>query len=61
MFHQGAKVQRDLPPAKPHIQAARKAYDAIEFSAKNEAYRFAMANQRKSWARRWLKAYNKSF
>lgn len=61
MFHQGAKVKRDLPPANQRIEAARKAYDAIEFDAKNEAYRFALANQRKTWARRWLKDYNKSF
>jgi hypothetical protein len=61
MFHQGAKVRRDLPPAKPRIQAARKSYDAIEFSAKNEAYRFALANKKRSWAKRWLRSNGQSF
>jgi hypothetical protein len=56
MFHQGAKVKRDLPPTTPRIQAARDALDSTEFSRKNEAHRMALANRNKPWARRWLRA-----
>lgn len=60
MFHQGARVKTNIPPTRPPLPSRAK-LESIEFNAKQEAYRFAMANQRKSWARRWLKSYNKSF
>lgn len=61
MFHQGAKVKRRLPPVTPRIEAVRKADDAIEFNAKAEAHRMALANINKPWARRWLRETGKSF
>jgi len=61
MFHQGAKVPQKLPPASPRIEAVRKALDMSEWNCKQEAYRMAMANRNKPWARRWLRQNQQSF
>ncbi len=55
LYHQGAKVKQDLPP--PPV-LTREKLDSIHFEARNEAYRLARANPRKSWARRWFRENN---
>lgn len=61
MFHQGAKVKTQLPPASPRVEIARRALDESEWSRKQEAHRMALANRNKPWARRWLRENGKSF
>jgi hypothetical protein len=60
MFHQGARVKTNIPPTKPPLPSRAK-LESIEFNAKAEAHRMALANINRPWARRWLKATGKSF
>jgi hypothetical protein len=59
MFHKGAKVNTRLPPAPARVEIARLALEESEWSRKQEAYRLALANRNKPWARRWLRANGK--
>lgn len=54
MFHQGARVKTNIKPTRPPLPSRAK-LESIEFNAKAEAHRIALANINASWARRWLK------